>query len=292
MARYDGPTRWQSAPGWRGRQDVGASAAPDGRYAARLADRLQDLAGLGPGGVVRVDVDPADHAVGIGDEDSRHRQPGGPVGVNLGQVQADLQEWSILKRQLKEDSLPLYWLLDTLRQYGQARLRELGKRATTQKRHFEWICALVKLTGGWDAQQAESFKRMSGEQDNMWAALEYCADQPGEIEATAELAQDLFVYWTARRPYGDVRRRLTSLAERAPETRLLARACSWFRPQWLPARTTTTAALGEESFRIATEVRDVEAAAWSLVSRAMPCRMQEIPRQPPSLPNRPCRWPG
>ena len=59
-----------------------------------------------------------------------------------------LVEKSILKRQLKDGSPPRYWLLDTIRQYGRTRLRELGEQATMQKRHFEWICALAKLAGG------------------------------------------------------------------------------------------------------------------------------------------------
>jgi predicted ATPase len=46
-------------------------------------------------------------------------------------------EKSILKRQLKDASPPRYWLLDTLRQYGQAWLRELGGQATMQERHFD-----------------------------------------------------------------------------------------------------------------------------------------------------------
>jgi hypothetical protein len=52
------------------------------------------------------------------------------------------------------------------------------------------------------------FKRMSGEQDNLWTALEFCLRQPGELAAAAELAQDLFAYWTAHGPCGDVRRML------------------------------------------------------------------------------------
>jgi DNA-binding CsgD family transcriptional regulator len=183
-----------------------------------------------------------------------------------------LVEKSILKRQLKDGSPPRYWLLDTIRQYGQARLCELDEQATMQKRHFGWICALAKLAGGWDSRQVESFTRMSGEQDNLWAALEYCAHEPGEIEAAAELAQDLFAYWTAHGPYGDVRRMLTSLAELAPEN-----SVSRARLLLVSAAITTSqndydgcAALSAESFRIATEVRDVEATAWSLVLRAMP----------------------
>jgi non-specific serine/threonine protein kinase len=183
-----------------------------------------------------------------------------------------LVEKSILKRQLKGGSPPRYWLLDTIRQYGEARLRELGEQATMQKRHFDWICALARSVGAWDARQAEMFQRMSGEQDNLWAALEFCLRQPSELPATAELAQALIAYWTTHGPYGDVRRMLTSLAEFAPEN-----SVSRARLLLVSAAIATSqndydgcAALSEESFRIATEVQDVEATAWSLVLRAMP----------------------
>jgi len=183
-----------------------------------------------------------------------------------------LVEKSILKRQLKDDSPPRYWLLDTLRQYGQERLRELGEEPAAQKRHFEWICSLAKLAGGWDVRQAESFKRMSGEQDNLWAALEYSAHHPGEIEATAGLAQDLLAYWSCRGSYGDVRRMLTSLAELAPENSVARARLLLVSAEMALAQSDYdgSAPLSQESFRIATEVRDVEAAAWSLDLRALP----------------------
>jgi hypothetical protein len=58
--------------------------------ADRLGHRLQDLAGFGPGGVVGVHIDPSDDAVRVGDDDGGHGQSGGPVRVDLGQVQAQL----------------------------------------------------------------------------------------------------------------------------------------------------------------------------------------------------------
>jgi predicted ATPase/DNA-binding CsgD family transcriptional regulator len=182
-----------------------------------------------------------------------------------------LVEKSILKRQLTGSSAR-YWLLDTLRQYGKQRLRELGEEPAAQKRHFEWICNLAKLAGAWDARQAESFKRMSGEQDNLWAALEYSTHQPGEIEAAAELAQDLYAYWSCRGPYGDVRRMLTSLAELAPENSVSRARLLFVSADMALGQNDYDgcAVLSEESFRIATEVRDVEATAWSLVLRAIP----------------------
>ena len=96
--------------------------------------------------------------------------------------------------------MPRYWLLETLRQYGRERLRELGEESTTQKRHFDWICALGKLAGAWDSRQAEMFQRMYLERDNLWSALDFCLRHPSEVEAGAELAQHLNAFWTCRGP--------------------------------------------------------------------------------------------
>jgi len=196
------------------------------------------------------------------------RLPAGQIAGLLGA----LVEKSILKLQLQEGGPPRYWLLETLRQYGRERLREQGEEPAAQQRHFAWICDLARMAGAWDARQVESFKRMSGEQDNLWAALEYCAHQPDEIAAAAELAQDLYAYWSCRGPYGDVRRMLTSLAELAPENsasraRLLVVSAEMALGQ---NDYDGSAPLSQESFRIATEVRDVETTAWSLILRALP----------------------
>jgi DNA-binding CsgD family transcriptional regulator len=194
------------------------------------------------------------------------RLPPGRIAGLLGA----LVDKSILKCQLKDNSPPRYWLLETMRQYGRLRLRELGEEATTQKRHFDWICALAKAVGAWDGRQAEMFKRMSDERDNLWAALDFCLRQPGEVEAGAELAQHLMHFWACRGPFGDVRRVLSSLAESAPEN-------SRARLLWVAAVMAlcqndydACAALSEESLRIGTEVRDVEVVAWSLILGAVP----------------------
>jgi predicted ATPase/DNA-binding CsgD family transcriptional regulator len=181
-----------------------------------------------------------------------------------------LVEKSILKRQLKESLVPRYWLLDTLRQYGQQRLRELGEQTAGQKRHLDWICALAKAIGAWDSRQAEMFRRMADEQDNLWAALDFCLRQPAEVAAAAELAQYLNAFWACHGPFSDVRRVLASLAEAAP-----ANSVSRGRLLWVAASMATTqndydacAALSEESLRIGTEAKDVEVVAWSLIMGA------------------------
>lgn len=95
-----------------------------------------------------------------------------------------------MKRQLIGSSAR-YWLLDTIRQYGRQRLRELGEETAVQQRRLQWICALGKLAAAWDASQAEMFRQVHREQDNLWAALEFCQGHPSEVAAAAELAQDL-----------------------------------------------------------------------------------------------------
>ncbi|HEV2252352.1 MAG TPA: LuxR C-terminal-related transcriptional regulator [Streptosporangiaceae bacterium] len=177
-----------------------------------------------------------------------------------------LVEKSILKRQLKDACPPRYWLLDTLRQYGQARLRELGEEAITQKRHFEWICGIAKVIGAWDSRQAGMFKRMSGEQDNLWAALDFCQRQAAEVEAGAELARNLLTYWLCRGPFGDVRRVLAALIEVTPAESLPRARLLWVAAAMAAAQNDfeACAARSEQSLRIATEAQDVEAVGWSL----------------------------
>jgi predicted ATPase/DNA-binding CsgD family transcriptional regulator len=187
-----------------------------------------------------------------------------------------LVERSILKRQLRDSGAPRYWLLETLRQYGRQRLRELGEEMVTRKRHFDWICGIGKIAGAWDARQAEIFHRMSGEQDNLWAALDFCLEQPSEVEAGAELAQNLHVFWMCRGPYGDIRRVLGSLAEFAPENSVSRAQLLWGAAAMALCQNDydACAALSEESMRIATEVKDVDAVGWSLILRSIPFSAQ------------------
>ena len=178
-----------------------------------------------------------------------------------------LVDKSILKRQLRDSGPPRYWLLETMRQYGMARLREAGEQTMTQQRHFDWIRVLGAGIGAWDSRQVALFDRMHRERDNLWAALDFCARQPVGVMAASELAQDLMPYWTSRGPFGDVRRVLTSLAERAPEdsirrARLLCVAAAMAISQ---NDYDACAALSEESLRIGTAARDVEVVGWALI---------------------------
>ena len=194
--------------------------------------------------------------------------PAGQITDLLG----TLVDKSIVQRQLNNNRAPRYWLLETLRQYGWQRLREHDDQTVMQKRHFDWIRALGKMAGTGDSRQAEMFTRMSREQDNLWAALDFCSRQPGEVEAVAELAQHLVAYWMSHGPYGDVRRVLNSLTELAPENSVPRARLLWVAAFMAISQNDydACAALSAESLRIGTEVRDVEVVTWSLIMGAIP----------------------
>ena len=183
-----------------------------------------------------------------------------------------LVDKSILKRQLRGNRPPRYWLLEIMRQYGRERLRALSELSVTQQRHFEWIRGLAESIGAWDGRQVALFQRMHREQDNLWAALDFCARQPLGAAAGAELAQHLVPYWASRGPFGDVRRVLTFLADlvsgdSVPRGRLL-----WVAAVMAASQNDydACAAFSAESLRIGTAARDVEVAGWSLILSSVP----------------------
>ena len=189
--------------------------------------------------------------------------PSGQIAGLLGA----LVEKSILKRQLREGSAPRYWLLRRrCAEYGRERLRELGEEAATQKRHFNWICELARTAGAWDDRQAEIFDRMYLEQDNLWAALDFCLRHPDEAEAAAELAQHLNSFWTCRGPLSDMRRVLASLIEVTPEDSLPRGGLLWVAAAMAATQDDYKASveLSEESLRIGTLQKDASVVGMVL----------------------------
>jgi len=183
-----------------------------------------------------------------------------------------LVDKSILTRELRHGRVPRYWLLETLRHYGQQRLRELGEQITTQRRHLAWIGALAGSAGAWDARQAESFTRMSSERDNLWAALSFCSREPAEVAAGARAAWHMMTFWACRGPFSDVRRVLTALAETAPQSSLARAQLLWVASVMAHRENDygACAALCDASLQIGTELKDVEVVAWSLLVGAIP----------------------
>jgi len=186
-----------------------------------------------------------------------------------------LVEKSIVRREMKSGNAPRYWLLETIRRFGSERLRAAGEEIRTQDRHLAWITGLARSLGTFDARQAELFRRMDAERDNLWAALEFCLREPGAASRGAELAQHLLAYWSSRGQFGDLRRMFTSLALLTPEDS--APRAHYLRAAAVMANSLDDAeareSLARDSLRVATASHDDDAIALSLAWLAIPLAM-------------------
>ena len=134
---------------------------------------------------------------------SGNELPADHLPLNL----ASLVETSIMQRD--SDRRPArYSMLETVRQFGRQRLRDLGEEAEIRRRHRDWIQLLAHEAGSFDQRQAEAFGRIRLELDNVWSALDFCRSEPGEAAVGIDICCDLSPYWSARGPLGDARRRL------------------------------------------------------------------------------------
>jgi len=183
-----------------------------------------------------------------------------------------LVEKSIVRRDLKSGVAPRYSFLETIRQFGRQRLRDMGEETRTQQRHLAWMTGMARSVGAYDDRQAELFARMDLERDNLWAALEFCLREPGVAPLGAELAQHLLAYWSCRGQFGDLRRMMTSLSlltaqDSAPRAHFLRAAAVMANSQDdVDAR----GSLARESLRAATASHDTQAIALSLAWLAIP----------------------
>ena len=186
-----------------------------------------------------------------------------------------LVEKSIARRDLKSGNEPRYSFLETIRQYGRERLRDLGEEVQTQRRHLAWIAGMARSVGAFDDRQAELFGRMDLERDNLWAALEFCAREPDSAPIGADLAQHLLAYWSSRGQFGDLRRMLTSLATQTAADS--AARAHYLRAAAVMANSQNDVeareSLARESLAAATASGDPEAIALSLAWLSIPLAM-------------------
>jgi predicted ATPase/DNA-binding CsgD family transcriptional regulator len=191
------------------------------------------------------------------------------------EVLGALVEKSVLKRVLRGGTAARYWLLDTLRQFGRQRLREMGEQISTQERHLQWVSGLARPLNAFDRRQAELFRRLDTERDNLWAALDFCVKQPVHADTAGQMAMHLITYWGSRGSFGDVRRVLTTVSEAAPENSqararllVLVAIVALLQNDWDAGH-----ALAGEIRQMATVLKDHELMAWSLEAEALPLFM-------------------
>ncbi|GAA3236167.1 LuxR C-terminal-related transcriptional regulator [Nonomuraea helvata] len=83
-----------------------------------------------------------------------------------------------------------FGMLDTLRQYGLERLAAAGQDRSLRVRHRDWCRGLAAQaeTEWFGEHQMEWLGRLTEEQGNVRAALEFCLSEPGEAWAALEIA--------------------------------------------------------------------------------------------------------
>ncbi|WP_285777793.1 LuxR C-terminal-related transcriptional regulator [Microtetraspora sp. NBRC 13810] len=100
---------------------------------------------------------------------------------------------------IRDDSGPgdRYCMLDTLRQFGRARLEESGELETIRARHRDWCRALAnRAATGWaQSEQRHWSLQLKSERHNIRAAIGYCLTTPEEAITGLYLATDLWPFW-------------------------------------------------------------------------------------------------
>jgi predicted ATPase/DNA-binding CsgD family transcriptional regulator len=107
-----------------------------------------------------------------------------------------LVDKSVLMRE-ERDGRVRYRLLETVREFGQHKLRGAGELLTWRRRHRDWYSDLVKRAiSCWSsAGQTERLDRLRSEHANIRAALDFCVGQPREVAAGLDMAGRLYFYW-------------------------------------------------------------------------------------------------
>ncbi|MGW0586143.1 ATP-binding protein, partial [Streptomyces sp. NPDC002920] len=115
----------------------------------------------------------------------------------------------------EHEGLPRYRLLETIREYGRARLAESGEEQRLLLRHRDFFLALAEgICDGWyGAGQEEALARLRADHPNLLAAL----DCDGDPQVTLALAAALRFHWCVGGFLGEGRRRLGRALAAAPE---------------------------------------------------------------------------
>jgi predicted ATPase len=100
-----------------------------------------------------------------------------------------------------------YRLLETLRQYGRARLLESGEAEATQRRHRDWYLNLAERANAQlhGHEQGAWLERLEMEHDNFRAAMEWCKTETSGTAAWLRLSGALHEFWFIRGHYTEGR---------------------------------------------------------------------------------------
>lgn len=106
-----------------------------------------------------------------------------------------LVDKSILIRD-ERDGYVRYRMLETIREYGEARLVAAGEEAAIRRRHRDWYARMVEqFQAEWMGPEQDSWiLRLRREHANLREALSFCLTQPGDAVIALRLADKLGTY--------------------------------------------------------------------------------------------------
>jgi predicted ATPase/DNA-binding CsgD family transcriptional regulator len=137
-------------------------------------------------------------------------------GVAAGAV-VDLVDQLVIKSILRRDpggDPARYRMLDTVREYGQQRLRETAQARALGRRHRDFYARLASRLDVLGPRQLEWIDTLDADHENLRAALEYGLGEAAEAAAGLAMACDLWLYWDTRGHLTEGRRRLEALLAR------------------------------------------------------------------------------
>jgi len=170
---------------------------------------------------------------------------------------------SILLREGRDTAR--YRLLDTIGEFGQAKVRGRGRERDLRLRHRAWYASLAARQEAFGTGRARWIAELDTDHENLRAALRFCLAEPGEEAAGAEMACDLWRYWETHAHLTEGRRILTALLDRLDRGAPARRRALWvagFLAQFqgdIPAART----LLKTGLSAAREAGDVNAEAWA-----------------------------
>ncbi len=187
-------------------------------------------------------------------------------------VVASLLDKNLLQQIAQDGEELRFMMLETIREYGQEALSEVGEMATARQAHATYYLALAEeaARGYTSAQQAEWLERLEREHDNLRAAMEWLLDpaQAGSHgELVYRLAEALTEFWRVRGFYSEARSFLERVLARREgvavslRAKMLDAAASFADEQGDQERAET---LWQESLALYRELGDIGGIASSL----------------------------
>ena len=149
--------------------------------------------------------------------------------IAAGQV-ADLVDALVAKSILLREgrNTARYRLLDTIGEFGLAKVRSRGRERELRLRHRAWYASLAERQEAFGTGRAGWIAALDDDHENLRTALRFCLSEPGEAAAGAEMACDLWRYWETRGHLTEGRRILSALLERLDHG-----APAWRRALWV-----------------------------------------------------------